>query len=212
MRLGLAWLWLFAAPAAATDDVRTLLDAFSADLSAYQAEFEQRVLDGTGRELENSEGTMALMSPDRFRWHYRTPYEQLIVADGQSVWIHDVELEQVTVRPQGGPQSPSPLYVLTDPGSLEERFELESRGTFHGAAIIGLVPKASAEFEWVELVVRDRLLEALTIQDQFGQQTQIRFSRPQRNPALDATEFQFQPPPGVDVIGTEELEFGLEDE
>jgi len=156
---------------------------------------------------------MALAAPDRFRWLYDEPYEQLIVADGEQVWIHDVELEQITVRPQGGPESASPIYVLTDPGSLERRFRIESRGEHHGASVIGLYPREDdqADVEWVELILREGLIEGLTIQDRLGQQTRIRFSRPERNPDLDPESFRFEPPPGVDIIGAEELEFGLED-
>jgi outer membrane lipoprotein carrier protein len=210
------WLWLtgllfFQTPGLADSELNQALNSFSQGLSSYRAQFEQLVVDASGRELENSTGNMALMAPDRFRWHYLTPYEQLIVADGEQVWIHDVDLEQVTVKSQGDATTASPLSVLTNPAGLEQRYRLEDRGQFHESRVIGLIPlDQNSEFESVELVLRDQLLEAINIQDRFGQQTRIRFLRPQRNPDIPTQEFQFEPPPGIDVIGEADLEFGLE--
>lgn len=210
------WLWLtgllfFQTPGLADSELNQALNSFSQGLSSYRAQFEQLVVDASGRELENSTGYMALMAPDRFRWHYLTPYEQLIVADGEQVWIHDVDLEQVTVKSQGDATTASPLSVLTNPAGLEQRYRLEDRGQFLESRVIGLIPlDQNSEFESVELVLRDQLLEAINIQDRFGQQTRIRFLRPQRNPDIPPQEFQFEPPPGIDVIGEADLEFGLE--
>ena len=209
---GLGLVGLLAAMASAHGAGSGPLDRFAEGLNSYRAEFQQQVVDSGGRVIEESTGDMALMAPDRMRWHYREPLEQLGVADGENVFIYDVDLEQITVRGQQGSAANSPLYVLTNPDTLDDRFEVEDRGEFHGARILALLPReADAEFDWVELGLRDQLLESIVIQDAFGQQTRITFSRSQRNLELDPGSFQFEPPAGVDVIGQEELRIDAPD-
>jgi outer membrane lipoprotein carrier protein len=187
------------------------LQAFAVDMQTFSADFEQQVVDESGRLLETSGGTMAMQKPARFRWHYTGEFEQLIVADGQRVWVHDIELEQVTVRDQDLAAANSPFYVLTDPKRLEQDYQLEDRGQINGLTLIGLLPKAiDGEIEWVEVGFRDQLLELVVIQDALGQQTRIRFSRPQLNLPLAESAFKFSPPVGVDVIGAEELTLDLD--
>jgi len=187
-------------------DALEQVQAFAQDMQTFSADFEQRVIDDSGRLLETSGGTMAMRKPDLFRWHYTGDFEQLIVADGQHVWVYDVELEQVTVKDQDLAANNSPFYVLTDPQRLQQDYELEDRGQINGLSLVGLVPKISGgEIEWVELGFRDHLVELVVIQDALGQQTRIRFSRPQLNLPLDDSAFQFSPPPGIDVIGAAEL-------
>jgi len=180
-------------------------------MQTFSADFEQLVIDDSGRLLETSGGTMAMRKPDRFRWHYTGEFEQLIVADGQRVWVHDVELEQVTVKDQDLAANKSPFYVLTDPQRLEQDYQLEERGQIDGLTLIGLLPRNSGgEIEWVELGFRDQWLESVVIQDALGQQTHIRFSEPQLNLPLEDSAFQFSPPVGVDLLGAEELSIDLD--
>ena len=155
---------------------------FSDGLQAYQAEFQQIVLNETGRVVEESSGTMALAVPNRLRWHYLEDFEQLIVADGEKVWSYDVELEQVTVKDQGQAVTGSPLYLLMEPSLLESDYELQDLGQIEGADMIQLVPREPrSDFEWIELGFNGDSLERLTIRDALGQQTYIRFSQGQRN-------------------------------
>ncbi|MDX1570181.1 MAG: outer membrane lipoprotein chaperone LolA, partial [Xanthomonadales bacterium] len=160
-----------AQPALAVDP---RIEELTGSLETLTGRFEQQVVDETGRLVEESTGALALSEPNLFRWHYETPYEQLIVADGNRVWMHDVELEQVTVKDQDTAASSSPLYVLTRPATLEERYEV-SYSKQDGVELILLRPRApEAEFEWVEIAFVDSVLEGLVIQDGFGQQTRIR--------------------------------------
>ena len=187
------------------------LQAFAGEMQTFSADFEQRVVDESGRLLETSGGTMAMQKPDRFRWHYVGEFEQLIVADGQRVWVHDVELEQVSVKNQDLAANNSPFYALSNPQHLERDYQLEERGQINGMTIIGLLPKdLGGEIEWVELGFRDRLMELVVIQDALGQQTRIRFSRPQLNLPLEDSAFQFSPPDGVDLIGAEDMSIDLD--
>ena len=204
-RLGTAVLgvWALAATSAPLEEIHRFADG----LVTYRADFEQSVVNEVGAMVEHSRGKMALAAPNRLRWHYLEAYEQLIVADGRRIWAYDVDLEQITVKTQDQDAADSPLYVLLDPALLEERYELRSNGRIDDLELIELIPRdRRTDFESIELGLRDGILQTLSIRDAFGQQTLIRFSGIERNPDLEEGLFEFEPPPGVDVIGDLDLD------
>ncbi|HRP73828.1 MAG TPA: outer membrane lipoprotein chaperone LolA, partial [Luteimonas sp.] len=95
---------------------REQLDSFTKGLKGLDGQFTQTVFDDNGRVRESSNGRVALSAPRLFRWEYVKPYPQLIVADGDTVWVYDPDLEQVSRRPQGTAEQDSPLAALIDPG------------------------------------------------------------------------------------------------
>ena len=211
--------WLLALPlllcsavAIGTDEsdarAKGLIDQFSADLTSYQADFVQEVIDDQGRQLERSWGQMSLATPRQLRWHYLGEFEQLIVADGSKVWNHDVDLEQVTVKDQELAVDDSPLYLLMAPEAMESLYDVSLGGALEDIQLVRLMPKeARSDFDWIELGFRNNLLAVLLIQDAFGQQTRIQFSEPVRNVDLADSLFVFEPPEGVDILFADELSF-----
>ncbi len=206
----LAMLLAMTSPLAAPGkDAAAMITAFSDELVSYQADFVQEVVDEQGRMLERSWGQMSLATPRQLRWHYLGEFEQLIVADGEQVWNHDVDLEQVTVKSQDQAVDDSPLYLLMAPETLDSQYAVSLGGTLEDIQLVRLMPRETrADFDWIELGFRGRELALLMIQDAFGQQTKILFSEPVRNAILDPALFQFVPPDGVDVLSAEE--FSLE--
>lgn len=202
-RHGLPCLLLIASwPACAADLARQQLDRFSENVQNLSASFQQQVFDESGRELDAASGTLALARPNRFRWDYLEPEEQRIVADGDHIWIYDVELEQVSVRPQSFDEQQSPLAVLLDLKSLDEQFDSAERGLADGAHWLRLTPKSEdAEFAHVDLGLRDYQLVRMVMVDIVGQRTEIVFTGWKRNAQLAAGTFFFEPPAGVDVVG-----------
>ena len=197
-------LWCLAVtmPAFAADGARADLDRFSENVQNLSASFEQQVFDDTGTALDAASGTLALARPNRFRWDYLEPEEQRIVADGDNIWIYDVELEQVSVRPQSFDEQQSPLAVLLDVASLDQQFNTEDRGEKGGANWLRLTPKSEdAEFAHVDLGFRDHQLARMVMVDIVGQRTEIVFQDWKRNTTLPPATFYFQPPKGVDVVG-----------
>ncbi|MCK9488452.1 MAG: outer membrane lipoprotein carrier protein LolA [Xanthomonadales bacterium] len=188
--------------AAESSTARMQLDRFSDQLLALAGEFRQEVFNTDGSLREESTGSVALQSPHRFRWHYRTPYEQLVIADGSHVWLYDVDLEQVTVRRQADAEAQSPLTVLTDPGSLDERFAVTELPARDGLAWLRLEPfEPDSGFHYAKLGLAGDELRRLRMEDSLGGVTVIHFPQWQRNPALPPAQFQFLPPDGVDLIG-----------
>ena len=179
------------------------LAAFSSGLKGLDGRFEQKLYDLDGRLKETSTGRVALSAPRLFRWEYATPYEQLIVADGEKVWVFDPDLDQVTVRPQGPEEQNSPLAALVDPAKLERDFNVRDGGEADGLAWILLSPRDAqqASFSSAKLGFRGQSLARMEVVDTLGQRTELVFSGWKRNPAFDRATFRFSPPAGVDVVG-----------
>lgn len=181
---------------------RAQLEAFVEGLDTYHATFEQRVIDTDGRIQETSEGELWLKRPLLFRWVYGGEFPEVIVADGERVWIYDVSLEQVTVKRQSGLAHDSPLVLLTDVSKLDEQFDVREVGKIENMALLELRSvREDAEFERVLLGLEDGALRTMTMEDAFGLRTEIRFASFERNPQLETGLFAFEPPDDVDVVG-----------
>ena len=181
---------------------RPQLERFSQGLETLHARFSQVVVSNDGEPRDRSAGEVWLSRPDQFRWSYGGEFPELVVADGMRIWIYDEMLEQVTVREQGQAGIDSPLSLLTEPGRLEERFEVREVGASAEAQLLELRARSpELEFERVLLGLADDIPVLMVIEDAFGLRTEIRFSSIVRNPQLDAALFKFIPPEGVDVIG-----------
>ena len=183
---------------------RDRLAAFAKGLKGLDARFEQRVFDPNGRRSETSSGSVKLFAPRQFRWEYLKPAPQLIVADGDHIWIYDPELEQVTVRNQSMEEQGSPLAVLIDPTELDRQYKVSDGGKAGGLDWLVLVPKKEedAPFQKAKLGFGSAGLVRMELNDGLGQRTVIGFSAWQRNPAFAAGTFRFTPPKGVDVVGS----------
>lgn len=187
------------ATASAADPVAAI-EQFSAGLDRYEARFEQVLLTEFGEELDRSSGRVYLQLPDKYRWHYLDPFEQVIVADGEKVWVHDVDLEQVSVRDQF--EVPNALALLLDPRALQETYELSVLAVDGNQSTIGMVAREpGGDFSGIEFVVGDLNLHKVTFEDALGQVTVIRFADAARNPPIDPLQFSFVIPEGADVIG-----------
>ena len=184
------------------ETARGHLDAFAKDLRSVSASFDQQVVDAKGGKGKTSRGTMALKAPRQFRWETTAPYKQLIVADGEKVWIYDVDLEQVSVRAQGTEEAHSPLTVLTDLSQLDRDFATSEQGERDGLTWLRLKSKdKEPQFAYADLGFDANGLARMQFEDTLGDKTEIRFTDWKRNPSLPADEFRFTPPKGVDVVG-----------
>jgi outer membrane lipoprotein carrier protein len=200
------WLAFLLAPAALAqggDDAVARVDAYLASLKTLSADFAQVVRNRDGQVVDRASGTLSLSRPDRFRWDYRQPYLQTIVADGERLWLYDSDLEQVTVRALEAGLGSTPAMLLSGSGKVGDAFvgvALEREGEWTWAR---LRPKQeSSDFDRVGLAFDARgELAAMELRDKLGQSTVIEFGNVRRNPALDAALFRFEPPPGADVIG-----------
>jgi outer membrane lipoprotein carrier protein len=201
-----ALAWVLPAAAIAQDGEpasgRAALESFTQDLERFGADFEQVIISPDGAVMEEGAGEVWMQSPDRFRWSYLGEFPELIVADGEHIWMYDESLEQVTVRQQGSLGGDSPLLVLMDLSLLDERFSVTELGTVTGLHLIELIARdPEAQFERLVLGFQDDTLQRLVLEDAFGLRTELRFTKLRRNPDIPEGHFDFDPPQGVDLVG-----------
>ena len=190
-----------AAGATALDQFKT----FVASTKAAKGEFTQRQIKNTNGEAakpsQQSSGTFLFARPGKFIWTYVKPYEQVLQADGDKLFIFDKDLNQVTTKPLGNALGSSPAAILFGSNDLEKNFTLSEAGTKDGMEWLKAVPKAKdTSFEQISIGLRDGLPQAMELKDSFGQTSLLTFSKFEKNPALTATSFKFVMPKGADVF------------
>ena len=194
----LALLITFAAHAASIDRYKTFLNG----TQSARAQFDQKVYDRSGKLTQESRGNFVFQRPGRFRWVYDKPADQVIVGDGSRVWIYDRQLNQVTVRKLTAALGSTPAALLAGGTGIESAFELSDAGERDGLEWLDAKPKdREAGFEKVRMGFDANGLAAMELTDNFGQTTELRFSKLERNPKVNPAEFKFDPPKGADVLG-----------
>ncbi|MGA0610003.1 outer membrane lipoprotein chaperone LolA [Caldimonas sp. KR1-144] len=191
---------LLAAPVLAQADALDVLKSFVAEAKTGRAAFTQTVTSPDGRKQRPASGSFEFSRPNRFRFAYTKPYEQLIVADGQKVWLYDADLNQVTVRPLSQALGATPASLLAG-SDLGRDFDLKALPDDGGLQWVQAVPKVKeGGVQALKIGFRAGALAALEINDAFGQRSRLDFSQVETNPALAPERFRFTPPAGADVI------------
>jgi len=181
---------------------RAQLERFTEGLRSLHANFVQQIINSDGLVEEDSSGQLWIAHPNLFRWEYGGNFPELVVANGEKVWLYDEMLEQVTIRQQSSLTSDSPLTLLTDISQLDVQFNVRELGDDSDLALLELRSQnPESQFERVLLGLEDDKVLLMAMEDAFGLRTEIRFKDIQRNPQLNEELFHFTPPDGVDVIG-----------
>lgn len=189
----------FAAP---VDSGAAKVEQFLQGLNTFEAAFQQHLTDKSGRILDESSGRLAIQRPNRFRWDYSAPAQQVIVADGQRIWLYDPELEQVTVRRLDDTLSATPAMLLSGEGKLADNFKVVQTRREHDVDWVTLEPvRPDTDFKSVTLGFAGHQLRFMRLADKLNQTTSLEFADMQSNTPLDPQRFTFTPPPGADVIG-----------
>jgi outer membrane lipoprotein carrier protein len=169
------------------------LEKFLKSTQSGRAEFSQTVTsparEGQAPKVKSSSGNFEFARPNRFKFVYKKPFEQTLVADGQTLWMYDVDLNQVSANKQANVLASTPAAIIAssaDLKSLEQHFSLKSAPDADGSSWVVATPKA-----------KDGSLDIL---DTFGQRSVLKFAKVEVNPALAADAFNFKPPAGTDVI------------
>ncbi len=201
-KLCLTALVLFQISSVANAATLDRLRAFVRETQTARAQFTQSVVDKNGRATKSANGTFELSRPGKFRWVVEKPYKQLLVGDGQRVWIFDEDLNQVIVRKVGDALGGTPAALLSGNQDVEHAFAWSDLPAKDGLDWLGATPKATdAAFTEIRIGFDAKGLAALEIVDAFGQKSFVRFSNVERNPKFAPDLFRFAPPAGADVIG-----------
>jgi outer membrane lipoprotein carrier protein len=191
---------LLATAVSAHADALDTLREFVRDVKSGRAAFTQTVSSADGVKQRSSAGSFEFARPNRFRFSYAKPFEQLIVSDGQKVWIYDADLNQVTVRKLSQALGATPAALLAG-ASLEKEFELSAQPSKDGLDWVLAMPRQKdGAFQSMRVGFRGKELAAVEILDSFGQRSVLQFSQYAANVALPEQSFRFVPPAGADVI------------
>jgi outer membrane lipoprotein carrier protein len=175
--------------------------AFNSATKTATAHFDQEVFDRGGKVIERASGTFAFARPGKFRWAYEKPHAQLLVADGSKLWIHDPDLNQVSVKRIDQAISSTPAALLAGRDDITKLFTLRDAGEADGLAWVEAVPKSQdTGFEHVRLGLKGKTLAAMELRDQLGGRTVLHFSDFKPNAPVSPDTFRFTPPKGADVI------------
>ena len=201
--LSLGVLPMLSSWAADATEGRELVERFLSDVTTLNGSFRQSVIDPDGAVLDASAGTIAIARPGRFRWTTSEPFEQWLIADGLNVWSYDVDLAQVTVKPQSEALENTPALLLGGSSDALEDFVVDLTETRGEITWVRLIPvDTSSGFQYVELGFAGDLLSRMVFLDTLDQQTVVALSELRYNEELDADRFEFSVPDDVDVVGT----------
>lgn len=177
------------------------LRRFYAEVHAVEARFVQTQYDEAGKVTQESSGSFKFARPLRFRWEYTQPYSQLLVSNGRKFWLYDADLAQVTLRPAEQALRGAPMRLLAGGANLEKEFLLEEDGKAKGLNWVKLTPHdTQADFAGVRMGFAGKLPRELELRDNLGQVTRIRLEQAAAVKQFPSGIFEFNPPPGVEVV------------
>lgn len=177
------------------------LHAFVSSVTAATGSFTQATTGGQAQPRPAQSGTFSFQRPGKFKWSVQKPYEQLIVSDGKQVFQYDPDLAQVTVRKVDQAIGTSPAAILFGSGSLEQSFDVSALPARDGLEWLRAKPRTTdAGFSRVDIGFRNNQPVRIELLDAFGQTTRVDLSDIVPNPRINAQDFQFTPPKGVDVV------------
>jgi len=191
-------------PALASADALAQFKSFVSTTQSAKGDFTQRLVktgSGSAKATSVSSGTFVFARPGKFIWAYQKPYEQLLQADGETLYIYDKDLNQVTTRKLGSALGSSPAAILFGSNDLEQNFTLKEGGTRDGLEWLEATPKTKdTTFDHISIGLRNGLPETMELLDSFGQVSLLNFTNFQKNPPLKVNSFTFTVPKGADVL------------
>ncbi|MFW2404606.1 MAG: outer membrane lipoprotein chaperone LolA [Gammaproteobacteria bacterium] len=190
----------------AADEGLDVLRAYLDGLGTVTADFRQQIVDRDLEPIDDSSGQVILKKPGRFRWDYREPYERVISADGERVWLYEADLDQVTIRRLDAGLGETPAALLTGAADVLDHFDYRGSEVDDGIRWLRLEPRAAeSDFSGVELGFAGQELQRIFLTDRLGQRTRILLSNVDTTAAVEDDFFVFQVPDGVDVIEADDL-------
>lgn len=195
---------LMAVPGFASASALEQFKTFVNSTKAAKGEFTQRqvkTMDGAAKVANTSSGTFLFARPGKFIWTYQKPYEQLLQADGEKLYIYDKDLNQVTIRRLGDALGSSPAAILFGSNDLEKNFTLKDAGERDGLEWLEATPKTKdTTFERILIGLKDGVPQAMELRDSFGQISLLTFKKFEKNPQMKPDQFRFEVPKGADVF------------
>ena len=177
------------------------VSTYFSGIKSFRVTFTQKAIALDSSNSKISSGYLIVKNPDKFYLEYTKPYKLIYVADGSKLWSYDEDLEQVIVKSQSNLLINTPAMILSQPQDIEQKYKVVSLGTKNKVTKYKLIPKLKdSTFEFILIGFIDGNLKLMEMIDNFGQHTQLRFNKIEKNPNLKSNTFDFVPPEGVDII------------
>lgn len=175
------------------------LNSFNQSVKSISGNFSQTVQ--SSKQSRKTTGSFSISRPNKFKWTYNKPYEQIIVGDGSNIWLYDVDLAQITKRSQQKTLGDSPAAILSNASALEQSYTVSNDGENGGISYVKALPKKKeGGYEYIRLGFKGNALTNMTLKDTFGNTTTLNFSNLKTNTAISGSIFKFTPPKGVDIL------------
>jgi outer membrane lipoprotein carrier protein len=188
------------APAGAAGPGEVLKD-YLTGLNTLSSDFEQVTFNADHSAMAESSGVLSIKRPGKFRWEYKKPGEQIIIADGKRVYVYDVELEQVSHQDQAKALAGTPALLLADGGPIDREFRVKDLPSADGMTWVELTPKAEdTEVQEIRIGFEGKELRSLIMEDSFGQMTRLLFAGTKRNTDLPDDLFRLKPNKATDIL------------
>ncbi len=185
------------------DEGERLVNDFVDNVITLQGRFEQSLINAEGAITERTSGTLEIERPGRFRWFYSEPYEQVLVADGLNIWSYDVDLMQVTVKPQAEALANTPALLLGGSDEALAQFTFDGSDVDNDTTWVRMLPvDTSSGFERMELGFLGGQLSRMVFFDHLDQKTVVALYEVVTNEPIDAAQFEFTIPEDADLVGT----------
>ena len=187
--------------ALAKADAVDRLHAFLKGLNTLSSQFQQVTLSPDGQRMVKSNGMLYIKRPGKFRWVYLAPVKQIIIADGSRVWLHDLELDQISNESEDKALRGTPAELLAGQQPIDSEFKILPWNGGNGLQWVELQPKAKdTQIVKIRIGFAGDHLDTLLMQDTFGQLTRFTFTDTKRNPVLKDDLFQLRMPPGGNFL------------
>lgn len=204
-------LWLSAACSYAenTAEVQgsaaSLLAQQLQDTQTLQAQFLQTISNDKGQVLQQASGKLIVKKPQQFYWLTEQPYEHLVVTDGESLWLYDIDLEQVNKESYSSNIDKAPALLLSgDIAAIQKNYQVSVLANDGNSISFQLLPNASdSAFSQLAISFQQQKVTRMVLKDNFEQTTSIAFSEVEINLPVADQQFKFTPPAGVEVIVNE---------
>ena len=184
------------------DEGERLVNDFLTEIVTLRGRFEQALIDAADEVVERSSGTLEIERPGRFRWSYSEPYGQQLVADGLNIWSYDVDLLQVTVKPQAEALANTPALLLGGDTDALSQFQFDGVVVDNDTTWVRMIPvDTSSGFERMELGFQDGQLSRMVFFDNLEQRTLVSLYDVVTNEPIDAERFVFAIPDDADLVG-----------
>lgn len=194
--LGAVPAWAVSSPEASA-----LLSQKLTSFRTYVATFEQLTYDGHGRALQRGQGRVMIMRPGLFRWEANMPTHQILITNGQTLWIYDVDLAQATQQPLNQKVNVNPAVLLS--GSIEnlqKQFNITEQSSAGTQTFILRPKQADMSFKSMQLTFAGGELQQMTVLNNLDETSEYQFKQIRINAPLPSHLFQFKAPPGVDIV------------